>query len=185
MGSQILAILFVAQDPVSAAQLGEIYPEVSKEELASVLGGLVRDFNSVQDSVEIREVAGGYRVTTRPKHHEIIRTYLRTKPSSKLSLAALETLAVIAYRQPITLPEIAEIRGVRGASPVRTLLEKKLIETRGRKKTVGRPIMYGVTKDFLIHFGLKDLSDLPTLDEFEEVLSQASSETHQFDAAES
>lgn len=181
MSSQILAILFVAQDPVSTAQLAEVYPDISKEDLNEVLSNLLRDFSSVQGAVEIRQVAGGYRITTRPNHHEIIRDYLKTKPSSKLSLAALETLAVIAYRQPITLPEIAEIRGVRGASPVRTLLEKRLIETRGRKKTVGRPIMYGVTREFLIHFGLKEISDLPTLDEFEEVLSQPSPEAHLVD----
>jgi segregation and condensation protein B len=98
---------------------------------------------------------------------------LKTRPSAKLSQAALETLAAIAYRQPITLPEIMEIRGVKGTSTIKTLLEKKLIETRGRKKVVGRPILYGTTRQFLMHFGLQDLSELPTLEEFEEILAQS------------
>ncbi len=117
-------------------------------------------------------MAGGYRITTRPQYHEAVRAYLRTRPSAKLSMAALETLAVIAYKQPVTLPEIMEIRGIKGTSTIRTLLEKKLIQTRGRKKVVGRPMMYGTTKEFLIHFGLNDLSELPTLKELEELLGE-------------
>ena len=142
------------------------------DELRENLDRLVSQFNSFQQAVEIRQIGGGYRMTTRPSHHEDIRTYLKTKPSAKLSLAALETLAVIAYKQPVTLPEIMEIRGIKGTSTIHTLLEKKLIETRGRKKVVGRPIMYGTTKEFTLHFGLNDLSELPTLEEFQEVLTQ-------------
>ncbi|MDA2937653.1 SMC-Scp complex subunit ScpB, partial [Acidobacteria bacterium AH-259-A15] len=146
--NQLLAILFVAEDPLTVSQLQEVYPDKPVEELKKILDDLVSKFNSLQQAVEIRQVAGGYRMTTRAQHHEAIRTYLKTKPSAKLSLAALETLAVIAYKQPITLPEIMEIRGIKGTSTIRTLLEKKLIETRGRKKAVGRPIMYGTTKEF-------------------------------------
>lgn len=169
--NQILAILFAAGEPVTLAQLQEVYPKLSADQLRDTLGGLLAHFNPLQNAVEIREVAGGYRLTTRPEHHEAIHAYLKTRPSAKLSLAALETLAVIAYKQPVTLPEIMEIRGIKGTSTIRTLLEKKLIETRGRKKVVGRPIMYGTTREFLVHFGLKDLSELPTLEEFEEIMA--------------
>ena len=170
--NQILAIFFVAKEPVTFSQLQEIYPSATTPDLKEALQHLISNFNSSQKAMEIREVGGGYRMTSLPEHHEIIHRYLKTKPSSKLSFAALETLSVIAYKQPVTVPEIMEIRGVRGTSTIRTLLEKRLIEIRGRKKAVGRPIMYGTSKDFLLHFGLKNLSDLPTLDELEEVLSQ-------------
>ncbi len=170
--NQILAILFVAREPLTLSQLQEVYPDTSADELQGNLDLLVSKFNSFQQAVEIREIGGGYRMTTLPNHHEDIRTYLKTKPSAKLSLAALETLAVIAYKQPVTLPEIMDIRGIKGTSTISTLLEKKLIETRGRKKVVGRPIMYGTTKEFTLHFGLNDLSELPTLEELQEVLTQ-------------
>jgi len=170
--SQILAILFAASEPVTLEQLEQVYPSADRAALRERVTLLIEDFNSVQEAVEIRSVAGGYRITTRPEHHEIVRCYLRTRPSAKLSLAALETLSVIAYKQPITLPEIMEIRGIKGTSTIRTLLEKKLIQTKGRKKVVGRPIMYGTTREFLVHFGLNDLSELPTLTELEEILGQ-------------
>ena len=170
--NQILAILFVAKEPLTLSQLQDVYPDTSVDELRENLDRLVSKFNSFQQAVEIRQIGGGYRMTTRPNHHEDIRTYLKTKPSAKLSLAALETLAVIAYKQPVTLPEIMDIRGIKGTSTISTLLEKKLIETRGRKKVVGRPIMYGTTKEFTLHFGLNDLSELPTLEELQEVLTQ-------------
>ena len=169
--NQILAILFVAKEPLTLDQLQEVYPDTPVEELQESLDQLISEFNSFQRAVEIRQVGGGYRMTTRPNHHEDIRTYLKTKPSAKLSLAALETLAVVAYKQPVTLPEIMDIRGIKGTSTIHTLLEKKLIEPRGRKKVVGRPIMYGTAKEFTLHFGLKDLSELPTLEELQEVLT--------------
>jgi segregation and condensation protein B len=171
--NQILALLFVAKEPLTLSELQEVYPDTSVEELKGNLDSLVSKFNSFQQAVEIRQIGGGYRMTTRPHHHENIRTYLKARPSAKLSLAALETLAVIAYKQPVTLPEIMDIRGIKGTSTIHTLLEKKLIETRGRKKVVGRPIMYGTTKQFIVHFGLNDLSELPTLEEFQEILSQS------------
>ncbi len=172
VASELLAVLFVAQEPVTLEQLQQIYPDQDPLQIEARVRQLTEDFNSVQDAVEIRQVAGGYRITTRPQYHEIVRAYLRTRPSAKLSMAALETLAVIAYKQPVTLPEIMEIRGIKGTTTIRTLLEKKLIQTRGRKKVVGRPMMYGTTREFLIHFGLNDLSELPTLKELEELLGE-------------
>jgi len=170
--TKILAILFAAKDPVTLSQLQEIYEGVPPEELTEAVDRLAAEFNGLQQAVEIRQVAGGYRLSTRPEFHEDIRAYLKTRPSAKLSLPALETLAVIAYKQPITLPEIMEIRGVKGTSTIKTLLEKKLIETRGRRMVVGRPVMYGTTKEFVVQFGLNDLSELPTLEEMEDILSQ-------------
>lgn len=171
-GSQMLAILFAATEPVTVEQLRQVFPDLAIVGFEERVGRVVEEFNAVQGALEIRKVAGGWRLTTRPEHHEIVREYLKTRPSAKLSLAALETLSVIAYKQPITLPEIMEIRGIKGTTTIRTLLEKKLIQTRGRKKVVGRPIMYATTREFLVHFGLNDLSELPTLKEFEEILGQ-------------
>jgi segregation and condensation protein B len=174
--TELLAILFTAREPVTMVELAEVFPDLSEEEISKSLGALTKEFNALQEAVEIRNVAGGFRLTTRPEHHEAIRQYLKTKPSAKLSQAALETLSVIAYKQPVTLPEILEIRGVKGTSTIRTLLEKKLIEMRGRKKIVGRPIMYGTTQEFLVRFGLSDLSELPSLEEFEELYSPSSTD---------
>ncbi len=171
LSNQILAVLFVAQQPVTLLQFQEIYPDIPRERLQQVMTDLARQFNHAQSAVEIRQMAMGYRMTTRPHYHEVIRAYLKTKPSAKLSLAALETAAIIAYKQPITLPEVLEIRGIKSTSTIWTLLKKKLIETRGRKKVVGRPIMYRTTREFLVYFGLNDLSELPTLGELEEILS--------------
>lgn len=171
LSSHLFAVLFASADPVGVAQLIETFPEFSREEIVEALEGLVEQYNAAGTALEVRRVAGGFRLSTRPEYHQSIRNFLKTKPSAKLSLAALETLAVIAYRQPITLPEIADIRGVKATSVIRTLLEKKLIETRGRRKVVGRPIMYGTTREFLLHFGLNDLGELPTLEEFEQILA--------------
>jgi segregation and condensation protein B len=120
----------------------------------------------------IREVAGGFRMTTRPEHHERIRAYLKTRPNAKLSMAALETLAVIAYKQPVTLAEILAIRGKKSSTALQTLLEKKMVAIVGRKPVVGRPILYGTSKEFLIHFGLKSLNELPTLEEFAQIANE-------------
>ena len=170
LGNQLLAILFAAEGPVTAAQLGEVFTDLPEAELTVTLNRLCEGFQELIPSMEVRKVAGGYRITTKPEYHQVVRSYLKTKPGAKLSLAALETMAVIAYKQPITLPEIMEIRGIKNTSTIRTLLEKQLIETRGRRKVVGRPIMYGTTRGFLLHFGLSDLKDLPTLEEFQELL---------------
>jgi segregation and condensation protein B len=119
-------------------------------------------------------VAGGYKMTTKPEHHETVRNFVRSlKPPLKLSLPALETLAVIAYKQPVTAPEIMEIRGVQGAGVLKTLLDRKLIAAAGRKNVIGKPILYKTTRDFLVQFGLKDLTELPSLKEFEEIRRMA------------
>ncbi|HEY2930571.1 MAG TPA: SMC-Scp complex subunit ScpB [Acidobacteriota bacterium] len=168
---QILqALVFVADEPLTLNQLREVFPDEDVALLKDSMEEMIREFNEFHKGMEIREIASGYRISTRPEHHEWVRRYLKTKPSAKLSLAALETLAVIAYKQPVTFPEILEIRGIKSSTAVKTLLDKKLIETRGRKKVVGRPILYGTSTDFLVHFGLKDLAELPTLEEFEELL---------------
>ena len=120
--------------------------------------------------LQIREIAGGWQISTRTEFHEEVRKFLKTRPSAKLSLASLETLSVIAYKQPVTVPEILEIRGVQSASAIKTLLDKRLIVAKGRKETVGRPMQYGTSNDFLIQFGLKDLSELPTIEDFEDLV---------------
>jgi len=166
------AIIYVADDPVKPEQFKEIFPQESFDKIELALGKLVEEFNSRPGGMLIREVAGGYRMTTRPEHHEHIRMYLKSKPSAKLSMAALETLAVIAYKQPVTLAEILAIRGKKSSTALQTLLEKKLVGIVGRKPVVGRPILYGTSKEFLIHFGLKDLADLPTLKEFAQMAGE-------------
>jgi segregation and condensation protein B len=129
-------------------------------------------FNERPGGMIIREVAGGYRMTTRPQYHEEIRAYLKTRPNAKLSMAALETLAVIAYKQPVTLAEILAIRGKKSSTALQTLLERKMVAILGRKAVVGRPILYGTSKEFLIHFGLNGLADLPTLEEFAQIAGE-------------
>ena len=170
--NQLLAILFSASEPVRLTQFEAIFPDTEPDDLKSALEELTAAFNSMQRAVEIRKIAGGYRLSTLPEQHEVLMDYLKSKPSARLTQAALETLAVIAYKQPVTSPEISEIRGIKGSSTLKTLLEKKLIEIRGRKKVIGRPILYGTSQEFLIHFGLNDLSELPSLEEFEEIVSE-------------
>jgi segregation and condensation protein B len=120
--------------------------------------------------LEIKQVAGGYKMATKPQHHEAVRLFVKSlRPPVKLSLAALETVAVIAYRQPVTIPEIQAVRGVNATAVIKTLLEKKLVTTAGRKEVMGRPILYRTTREFLVQFGLNDLSELPSLKEFEEL----------------
>lgn len=166
------AIIYVADDPVKVDQLKEVFPDESAETIARALNEMVEGFNARPGGMSIREVAGGYRMTTRPEHHEQIRAYLKTRPSAKLSMAALETLAVIAYKQPVTLAEILSIRGKKSSTALQTLLERKMVAIVGRKAVVGRPILYGTSKEFLIHFGLNSLSDLPTLEEFAQMAGE-------------
>jgi len=165
----IEALLFVADEPLPFKQLCKILGDVPEEDVMWALSELVADYEKRESGLEAREIAGGWRISTRPQYHDFIRKYLKSRPSARLSLPALETLAVIAYKQPITIPEILEIRGVTSSSAVKTLLEKRLIVTKGRKETVGRPMMYGTSKEFLIQFGLKDLSELPSIEDFEDL----------------
>lgn len=131
---------------------------------------LIAEFNQEQRGIEIRQLAGGYRMSTKPEHHDVVRAFAKSlKPPIRLSLQALETLAVIAYKQPVTVPEISEIRGVDCGGVIATLVDRKLITTAGRKAVIGRPIQYKTTKDFLLRFGLKDVGDLPSIEEFEKI----------------
>jgi len=138
--------------------------------LKPILEELIAEFNKENHGIEIRQVAGGYRMSTKPEHHDVVRGFAKSlKPPIRLSLQALETLAVIAYKQPVTVPEISEIRGVDSAGVIGTLLERKLITTAGRKSVVGRPMLYKTTKDFLVRFGLSDIGELPSIEEFEKL----------------
>lgn len=165
----IEAILFVADEPVPFNQLCKILGDVNSADVYAAIVELMSDYDTRSSGLELREIAGGWRISTRPQHHEFIRKYLKSKPSARLSLPALETLAVIAYKQPVTVPEVLEIRGVSSSSAIKTLLEKRLIITKGRKETVGRPMMYGTSKEFLIQFGLRDLNELPSIEDFEDL----------------
>jgi segregation and condensation protein B len=141
-----------------------------KARLSTLLDELVADYASPDRGMEIRQVAGGYRMATKPEHHDVVVSFAKSlKPPVRLSLQALETLAVIAYRQPVTVPEISEVRGVDAAGVIATLLDRKLITTAGRKQVIGRPILYKTTKEFLLRFGLKDVSELPSVEEFEKL----------------
>lgn len=166
--SLLEAVIFAAEDPPSADQLAEALG-LQKEQLESDLKALCESYQAELRGVEIRAVGGGYRMSTKAEHHEAVRAFVKTvRPKLRLSKAALETLAVVAYRQPVTLPEIQAIRGVVNASGVvHTLLSHKLITTAGRKKIIGRPMRYKTTPDFLLQFGLSDLNELPTLKEME------------------
>jgi segregation and condensation protein B len=138
--------------------------------LKPYLEELIAGYESEDRGIEVRQVAGGYRMSTKPEHHDVVRAFSKSlKPPIRLSLQALETLAVVAYKQPVTVPEIGDIRGVDTSGVIGTLLERKLITTAGRKAVVGRPMLYKTTKDFLLRFGLKDLSELPSLEEFEKL----------------
>jgi segregation and condensation protein B len=140
-----------------------------RDVVEAALTELATEFNGRNGGLQLREVAGGWQFATRPEYHEHVRAYLKSRPSAKLSIASLETLAVVAYKQPVTVPEILEIRGVQSPSSIKTLLDKKLIVAKGRKETVGRPMMYGTSKDFLIQFGLKDLGELPSMEDFQDL----------------
>jgi segregation and condensation protein B len=172
----IEAIVYVAEESVTAPQVASALgaPEAVVKKL---LEALVADYAGAEHGVMIREIAGGFKMATKPEHHEAVRTFAKSlKPPLKLSLAALETLATIAYKQPVTGPEIMEIRGVQGAGVLKTLLDRKLIQASGRKNVIGRPMLYRTTKEFQVQFGLKDLSELPTLKEFEELRRMAAGE---------
>jgi len=163
------AIVYVTEEPLSAEQIAEALGE-PRERVEKQLELLVAEFERPEHGVTVRQLAGGYKMATKAEHHERVRAFVKSlRPPLKLSLPALETLAVIAYKQPVTAPEILEIRGVQGAGVLKTLLDRKLIATAGRKNVIGKPMQYKTTKEFLVQFGLKDLSELPTLKEFDEI----------------
>jgi segregation and condensation protein B len=161
------AIIYAAEEPVSVAQLASaVHGE--KDAVRRALRELIAAYASDERGIEIREVAGGFKFYTKPQHHDAVRRFIKSlQPPLRLSMPALETLAVIAYKQPVTLPEIQEIRGVQAAGVIKTLLERGMITTAGRKEALGRPILYRTTKDFLMRFGLAGVEDLPSLKEFE------------------
>jgi segregation and condensation protein B len=166
--SIIEALIFVSEEPLTVKMMSDVIQE-ERGWIEAAVEELAQEFNERNGGLQMREVGGGWQIATRPEHHEYVRAYLKSRPSAKLSLASLETLAVIAYKQPITVPEILEIRGVQSPSAIKTLLDKRLIVAKGRKETIGRPMMYGTSKEFLLQFGLKDLSELPSIEDFEDL----------------
>src|SRR4026209_887614 len=169
------ALIYVADEPIAEATLVTLLGKEHQEGIREGLRLLLDQYQSADCGLEIKEVAGGYKMATKAEHHAWVRKYVKHHtPPTKLSLASLETFAVIAYRQPITVPEIQDVRGVNAVSVLKTLLDKKLITTSGRKNVIGRPILYRTTKEFLVHFGLKNLDELPSLEEFEDLARSAS-----------
>jgi segregation and condensation protein B len=162
------ALIFVSEEPLTAKAIADVLKE-DKGWIEMAIEELSKEINSRQSGLHLREVAGGWQIATRAEYHEYVRAFLKSRPSAKLSLAALETLAVIAYKQPVTVPEILEIRGVQSSSAIKTLLDKRLIVAKGRKETIGRPMLYGTSKEFLLQFGLKDLTELPSIEDFEDL----------------
>jgi segregation and condensation protein B len=176
------AVVYVAEEPLTLAQLAAALAQPA-ERVRELLDQLIAEFDKPEHGVSIREVAGGFKMATKPEHHDAVRSFVKSlKPPLKLSLPALETLAVIAYKQPVTGPEIQQIRGVQGAGVLKTLLDRKLIAVAGRKNVIGKPMLYKTTKEFLIQFGLKDLSELPSLKEFEELRRLALTDEAEGDA---
>lgn len=170
----IEGIIYVAPEPVTLDAILKTLDGEERERVKAKLDELIADYEQNQHGIQIRQVANGYKFSTKTEHHEILRKYVKSlKPPIRLSKPALETLAVVAYRQPVTLPEIEEIRGVDAGGVIHTLMEKKLVVTAGRKSVVGRPILYRTSRDFLVHFGLKDVGELPSLKEFEELAKRA------------
>jgi segregation and condensation protein B len=163
------AVVYITDEPLSAQQMAAALQQPI-DKIKRLLDEIVDEYAKPEHGLSVREVAGGYKMATKVEHHEAVRAFVKKlTPPLKLSLAALETLAVIAYKQPVTAPEIMEIRGVQGVGVLKTLLDRKLIAESGRKNVVGKPILYKTTKEFLVQFGLKDVTELPTLKEFEEL----------------
>ena len=183
--AQLEAIIYAAETPITIEQMTALVKDsivaegVSdeaeiKSRVRSTVEELAGEYGGSDHGIEIRQVAGGYRMSTKPEQHEVVRAFAKSlKPPVRLSLPALETLAVIAYKQPVTVPEINDIRGVDSGGVIGTLLDRKLITTAGRKQVIGRPILYKTTKEFLMRFGLKDINELPSMEEFEKLVAQS------------
>jgi segregation and condensation protein B len=179
--AKIEALIYAAENPITLEQMVELLRssgqaddgELSRSVRAAI-AELTADYAREDHGIEVRQIAGGYRMSTKPEQHDLVRSFARSlKPPIRLSLPALETLAVIAYKQPITVPEISEIRGVDASGVIGTLLDRKLIRTSGRKEVIGRPILYSTSKEFLLRFGLNDLSELPSMEEFEKLVAES------------
>src|SRR5271168_1250861 len=183
--AKLEAIIYAAETPITLDQLTQLVKDPvadgvaaneaeAKSRVRATLEELIADYSAPNHGVEIREVAGGYRMSTKPEQHDIVRSFAKSlKPPIRLSLPALETLAVIAYKQPVTVPEISEIRSVDSSGVIATLLDRKLITTAGRKAVIGRPILYKTTKEFLLRFGLNEVSELPSMEEFEKLVADS------------
>src|SRR5215467_6319629 len=167
------AVIYAADEPATVEQLATALGE-EKLAVQASLDELTASYAAEERGIEVREVAGGYKMYTKPQHHDLVRRFIKSlRPPLRLTMPALETLAVIAYKQPVTAPEIQEIRGVNTSGVIKTLLDKRLITTAGRKEVIGRPILYRTSKDFLMRFGLSDLGELPSLKEFEALAREA------------
>jgi segregation and condensation protein B len=165
------AILFLSSDPVRVDDLAESLEE-NGEAVSAQLEEIKRTLDDHVGGFALEQAAGGWRFTTRAEHDSVLKKYFAKKGENRLSLAALETLAIVAYRQPITAPEVSDIRGVNATGVIRTLLERRMIRVAGRKNVVGSPFLYRTTKDFLVHFGLNDIRDLPRLEEFGDLIGE-------------
>jgi segregation and condensation protein B len=183
--AELEAIIYAAETPITLEQMTQLVRATVAPECVSgeaevksrvrlAVEELVVEYARPEHGIEIRQVAGGYRMSTKPEQHEVVRAFAKSlKPPIRLSLPALETLAVIAYKQPVTVPEINDIRGVDSGGVIGTLLDRKLITTAGRKQVIGRPILYKTTKEFLLRFGLKDVNELPSMEEFEKLVAES------------
>jgi segregation and condensation protein B len=178
---KIEAIIYAAETPITLDQIVALLKDSAgteesdlKSQARAAIEELIADYSSETHGIELRQIAGGYRMSTKPEQHDLVRSFAKSlKPPIRLSLQALETLAVIAYKQPVTVPEISEIRGVDSSGVIATLLDRKLISTSGRKDVIGRPILYKTTKEFLLRFGLKDVNELPSMEEFEKLVAES------------
>jgi len=166
------AILFVSNEPVRLDDLVEEFPDAGREAVAAQLEEIRRVLDANVGGFMLEQAAGGWRLATRAEHDAVLRKYFAKKGETRMSIAALETLAIIAYRQPITAPEVSDIRGVNSTAVIRTLLERRMIRVSGRKNVVGSPFLYRTTREFLIHFGLNDIRDLPRLEEFGDLIGE-------------
>jgi segregation and condensation protein B len=180
--AQLEAIIYAAETPITLDQIVQLVKNSEaaadetelRSQVRAAIEELTTDYASENHGIEVRQIAGGYRMSTKPEQHDLVRSFAKSlKPPVRLSLPALETLAVIAYKQPVTVPEISEIRGVDSSGVIATLLDRKLITTSGRKDVVGRPILYKTTKEFLLRFGLKDVNELPSMEEFEKLVAES------------
>src|SRR6266699_1476591 len=179
--AKVEAIIYAAETPITLDQIVGLLKESEgsdetdlRSRVRAAIEELTAEYASENHGIELRQIANGYRMSTKPEQHDLVRSFAKSlKPPIRLSLPALETLAVIAYKQPVTVPEISEIRGVDSSGVIGTLLDRKLITTAGRKAVVGRPILYRSTKEFLLRFGLKDVTELPSMEEFEKLVAKS------------
>jgi len=180
--AKIEAIIYAAETPITLDQIVQLVKDSTdggdanelRTQVRVAIDGLTAEYAVEGRGIEIRQIAGGYRMSTKPEQHDVVRAFAKSlKPPIRLSLPALETLAVIAYKQPVTVPEISEIRGVDSSGVIATLLDRKLITTSVRIDVIGRPILYKTTKEFLLRFGLKDVNELPSMEEFEKLVAES------------